>query len=95
MITGKTIIWVVLLVAVLIALRMIIGFRANAASHQATAALGHDKEYLALTDEYRRLSELAVTAQEHTDLRLTELTTQVGYLRSQLEQVQNILKDVE
>jgi hypothetical protein len=47
------------------------------------------------SDEYRRISELAVTAQEHTDLKLGEINMQLAQLRSQLEQVQKILNDIE
>jgi hypothetical protein len=47
------------------------------------------------SEEYRRISELAVTAQEHTDLKLGEINMQLAQLRNQLEQVQKILKDIE
>jgi hypothetical protein len=38
---------------------------------------------------------MSVTAQEHTELKLTDLSVQVAQLRDQLESVQRILKDVE
>jgi hypothetical protein len=50
---------------------------------------------LTSSDEYRRLSEMAVTAQEHTDMKLAEINMQLAQLRDQLEQVQKVLKDVE
>jgi TolA-binding protein len=50
---------------------------------------------LTSSDEYRRLSEMAVTAQEHTDMRLAEMNMQLAQLRDQLDQVQKVLKDVE
>ena len=50
---------------------------------------------LTTSEEYRRLSEMAVTAQEHTDLKLAEINMQLAQLRDQLEQVQKVLKDVE
>ena len=50
---------------------------------------------LTASDEYRRLSEMAVTAQEHTDLKLGEVNMQLAQLRDQLDQVQKVLKDVE
>ncbi len=50
---------------------------------------------LTTSDEYRRLSEMAITAQEHTDLKLAEINMQLAQLRNQLGQVQKILKDVE
>jgi hypothetical protein len=45
--------------------------------------------------EYRRLSEIAVTAQEHTEMKLAEINMQLAQLRDQLDQVQKVLKDVE
>jgi len=50
---------------------------------------------LTASDEYRRLSEMAVTAQEHTNLKLGEINMQLAQLRDQLDQVQKVLKDVE
>ena len=50
---------------------------------------------LTSSDEYRRLSEMAVTAQEHTDMKLGEINLQLAQLRDQLDQVQKVLKDVE
>jgi TolA-binding protein len=65
------------------------------ASRQARAALTADKQYRSLTDEYRRLSDLAVTAQEHTDLRLTQISVRLDALAGQVDQLQHILKEVE
>jgi hypothetical protein len=64
-------------------------------SRQARLALTADQQYRGLADEYRRLSDMAVTAQEHTDLRLTEISIQVEELRNQVGQLQHILKEVE
>lgn len=50
---------------------------------------------LTTSDEYRRLSEMAVTAQEHTDLKLAEINMQLAQLRDQLDQVQKVLAEVE
>jgi hypothetical protein len=50
---------------------------------------------LTTSEEYRRLSEMAVTAQEHTDLKLAEVNMQLAHLRDQLDQVQKVLRDVE
>jgi len=49
-------------------------------------------QFQALTEEYRRMSDLAVSASEHVDLRLADLSARVDELRSQ---VQRILTDVE
>jgi Na+-transporting NADH:ubiquinone oxidoreductase subunit NqrC len=65
------------------------------ASKQAKAQLTTGQEYRALADEFRRLSDMAITAQEHVDLRLTDLSVQVDSLREQLAQMQHILKEVE
>ena len=58
-------------------------------------ALTVSKEHHSLADEYRRLSDMAIIANEHVDLRLTDLNVQVGELRNQLDQVHRILKEVE
>ncbi len=50
---------------------------------------------LTTSEEYRRLSEMAITAQEHTDLKLAEINMQLAQLRDQLDQVQKVLRDVE
>lgn len=49
-------------------------------------------QFHALAEEYRRMSDLAVTASEHVDLRLADLSARIDELRSQ---VQRILTDVE
>ncbi len=50
---------------------------------------------LTASQEYRRLSEMAISAQEHTDLKLAEINMQLAQLRDQLDQVQKVLEDVE
>ena len=50
---------------------------------------------LTISEEYRRLSEMAITSQEHTELKLAEINLQLAQLRDQLDQVQKVLKDVE
>jgi hypothetical protein len=62
---------------------------------QSRAELTARKEYQALADEFRRLSDMAITAQEHTDLRLTDVSVQLNDLREKLESMQRILSDVE
>lgn len=64
-------------------------------SRQASAKLTADGAYRVLSDEYRRLSDLAITAQEHTELKLTELSVQVGELQAKLNQMQRILTEVD
>ena len=53
------------------------------------------EQYRLLAEEYRRLSDLAVTAQEHTDLRLGEVTAQLDHMQAQVDSLQRILKEVE
>jgi hypothetical protein len=64
-------------------------------SRQARAQLTSGEQYRALAEEYRRLSDAAITAQEHVDLRLTDLSVQVDSLRDRLDHMQRILKEVE
>ncbi|HUJ04645.1 MAG TPA: hypothetical protein VLX31_00905 [Streptosporangiaceae bacterium] len=45
--------------------------------------------------EFRPLADLAITAQEHTDLKLGDVSAQLDYLREQNESLQRILKEVE
>ncbi len=59
------------------------------------SALTASKEYLSLADEYRRLSDMAITSSEHVNLRLTDLSVRVNSLKDQLDQMQRILKEVE
>jgi Tfp pilus assembly protein PilO len=60
------------------------------------AAIGRrTRAELTSSEEYRHLSEMAITAQEHTDLKLSEINMQLAQLRDQLDQVQKVLKEVE
>ena len=61
----------------------------------SNSALTASKEYRSLADEYRRLSDMAITANEHVDLRLTDLSVRVDELKDQLDQMHRILKEVE
>jgi len=74
---------------------VIVVTRYLSASRQARAQLTSGEEYRSLAEEFRRLSDMAVTAHEHVDLRLTDLSVQVDSLRDQLDQMQGILKEVE
>lgn len=64
-------------------------------ARQSRAALTAEKEFRGLADEYRRLSDMAITTNEHVDLRLTDLSVRIDELRDQLDQMQRILKEVE
>jgi hypothetical protein len=65
------------------------------ASRHARAELTSGEQYRGLAEEFRRLSDVAITAQEHVDLRLTDISVQVDSLRDQLDHMQRILKEVE
>jgi hypothetical protein len=92
---GVAWVWIIFFVACAVVLMTWVISRNLGASRQARAALTSDQQYRGLADEYRRLSDMAVTAQEHTDLRLTELSVQMEELRSQMDKLQHILKEVE
>jgi hypothetical protein len=69
--------------------------RAFAARSKARAELTSGEQYRQLTDEYRRFADMAITAQEHTDLKLGDVSVRIDYLRDQMESLQKILKEVE
>jgi xanthosine utilization system XapX-like protein len=92
---GPVVATVVVVVGVLMALAIVAGTWQITTTKKAQAALTSSNEYRALAEEYRRLSDMAITAQEHSDLKLGEVTAQLDYLREQNESLQKILKDVE
>jgi hypothetical protein len=89
--------YLTIIVAVLVTIMVSVWLVARhlTAAKNARASLTSGEEYRALADEFRRLSDQAITGQEHVDLRLTDLSVQVDALRGQLEQMQRILKEVE
>jgi hypothetical protein len=90
---GKGVVWLVLFAALSVA--VVAWSRAFSARRDAKAELTSGEEYRRLADEYRRLADLAVTAQEHTDLKLGEVSAQMDFMREQMESLQKILKEVE
>ena len=93
--TGNDVLTLVTILAVAIVISVWVVARHLSAARQAKAQLTSGAEYRTLADEFRRLSDMAVTSQEHVDLRLTDLSVQVDSPRTQLEQMQHILKEVE
>jgi len=77
------------------ALGMTLGHRYLTVKKQAQIELAGGEQYRKLAEEYRRLADLAITSQEHTDLKLGELSVQLDYLQEQNASLQKILKDVE
>ena len=69
--------------------------RAFGARRAVKAELTSGERYRGLADGYRRLADLAITAQEHTDLKPGDVGVQLDYLREQMESMQKILKEVE
>jgi type II secretory pathway pseudopilin PulG len=90
---GKSVVFVV--VGLSIGAGMIALSRSLTARKRAQLELSGGEQYRALAEEYRRLADLAVTAQEHTDLKLGAVSAQLDYLREQTESLQKILKEVE
>jgi hypothetical protein len=69
--------------------------RAFATRARARADVAGGQQYRQLTDEYRRFADMAITAQEHADLKLGDVSARIDYLRDQMESLQKILKEVE
>jgi hypothetical protein len=86
---------VALVFAGVIALGMVLASRHLTAGKKAQIQLEGHAQYRQLADEYRRLADLAITAQEHTDLKLADLSVQMEFLRSQNDALQSILKEVD
>jgi hypothetical protein len=74
---------------------LVSGLRYLSARRQSHLQVTSGEQYRALAEEYRRLADLAITAQEHTDLKMGEVSAQLDYLRTQNESLQKILRDVE
>jgi hypothetical protein len=85
---GRGTVWLVFIVCITVVSLASIYFRNR---RVMAAKLGS----LQNGEEYRRLAEMAVTAQEHNDLKLQELMQQVSHLSEQMASVQHILKEVE
>jgi hypothetical protein len=72
-----------------------LSFRYLTTRKRAQVELAGGEQYRKLADEYRRLADLAITAQEHTDLKLGDVSAQLDYMREQNDSLQKILKEVE
>ena len=90
---SRYLVWIA--VAGIIGLGMVLGYRYLAIRKRAQIELTGGEQYRQLAEEYRRLADLAITAQEHTDLKLGDVSAQLDYLREQNESLQKILKEVE
>jgi flagellar biosynthesis/type III secretory pathway M-ring protein FliF/YscJ len=84
--------WLVLFAAAVVAVLILVALALRAVIRRGRTPPVSAAQFQALTEEYRRMSDLAVSASEHVDLRLADLSARVDELRSQ---VQRILTDVE
>jgi flagellar basal body-associated protein FliL len=82
-------------IAAVLTIAVGVGGRYLIAKNQTKAELTSGQQYRQLADEYRRLADLAITTQEHTDLKLGDVGVQLDYLREKIESLQKILEDVE
>lgn len=78
-----------------IALAMVLWFRYITTRKRAQVEVTGAEQYRHVADEYRRLADIAITAQEHTDLTLGDVSVQLDYLREQNESLQKLLREVE
>ena len=88
--------WVVAVAwAGVVGLGIAMGCQYLAVKKRAQIELGGGEQYRQLAEEYRRLADMAITTQEHTDMKLGDVTVQLDHLREQTASLQKILKDVE
>lgn len=85
--------WIVVAVAATVV--VILRYRYLTAQKRVQVELASGEQYRQLADEFRRLTDLAITAQEHIDLKLADISAQLDFLREQADSMQKILKDVE
>jgi hypothetical protein len=78
-----------------VALGVIAASRHLSATRSVRHELTGGEQYRLLAEEYRRLSDLAITAQEHTDLKLGEVTAQLDHMQAQMDSLQRIISEVE
>jgi hypothetical protein len=78
-----------------VALGMVLAFRYLTMKKRAQLKLTGGEQYRQLAEEYRRLADLGITAQEHTDLKLGDVAAQLDFLREQNKSLQKILEEVE
>jgi hypothetical protein len=90
---SKSLIWMTL--AGVIGLGMVLSYRYLTTRKRAQVELAGGEQYRRLAEEYRRLADLAITTQEHTDLKLGDVRVQLDYLREQNDSLRKILNEVE
>ena len=90
---SKGAVWMAL--TAVLGLGMVLAFRYLTTRKRGQLELAGSEQYRQLAEEYRRLADLAITAQEHTDLKLGDVSAQLDFLREQNASLQKILKEVE
>jgi hypothetical protein len=90
---SKDLLWLAMVGA--IALPVVLGYRYLTIRKRAQIELTGGEQYRTLAEEYRRWADLAITVQDHTNLKLGEVSAQLDYLREQNESLHKIPKDVE
>jgi hypothetical protein len=90
---GIGLIW--LMLAAVIALPFVLGYRYLVTRKRVQIELSGSEQYRKLADEYRRLADIAITAVEHTDLKLGEVSAQLDHVREQQQSLHRILTEVE
>jgi hypothetical protein len=78
-----------------VALAVVAASRHLSATRRVRHELTGGEQYRLLAEEYRHLSDLAITAQEHADLKLGEVTAQLDHMQAQMDSLQRILSEVE
>jgi hypothetical protein len=77
------------------AVAIVLSARYLASVRRTAVELTDAEEQRRLVDEYRRLADLAITAQEHTDLKLGDMSVRIDHLMESMASLQKILEDVE
>jgi hypothetical protein len=92
MVDASGVVLLVLFVAGMVAILILVVLALRAVITKGRTPPVSAAQFHALAEEHRRMTDMAVTASEHVDLRLADLSARVDELRGQ---VQRILTDVE
>lgn len=79
----------------LVALPAVLRYRYLTTKARVQSEMAGGQQYRTLAEDYRRIADLAVTAQEHAELKLAEVSAQLDHQREQLDSLHKILTDVE
>jgi ABC-type transport system involved in multi-copper enzyme maturation permease subunit len=93
--TKSPVIMVFILFFFVLGIAIVAGARYLTTLTKSKADVAAHVKYRGLADEYRRLADMAITTQEQTDMKLSDIGVQMDFLREQLAAVQKILKEIE